>query len=225
MCKNSFTDELFNNINNVSFNKSIMNSDFRNLFNFVDQKVLDDAYEQTLLFSKILNNNDIEHEIKPPKRLERVIQKHNNPNSFKVISDFCGIRIMTKDLNYIQNYYEKLETVVHSLNGQIFLKNEIDNTDIIYFAYFYIPEYGYIFEVQIGHPFALYVFKRDSYLRDNKDSNLIDFWNFGFYNFIKNKLINRNINSNDILLFYNNYDKQYVPTNEEFTELINILIY
>ena len=81
MCKNSFTDELFNNINNVSFNKSIMNSDFRNLFNFVDQKVLDDAYEQTLLFSKILNNNDIEHEIKPPKRLERVIQKHNNPNS------------------------------------------------------------------------------------------------------------------------------------------------
>jgi len=64
--------------------------------------------------------------------------------------------------------------------------------DIVSFSYGYHPKYKYIIEFQIGHPFAFYVFTRDSYLRDNKNSDLVDLWDNNFYQKVKNKLLGNN---------------------------------
>jgi hypothetical protein len=78
--------------------------------------------------------------------------------------------------------------------NQFYLLRNSDNIDskykdIVVYAFGYHPNYKYIMEFQIGHEFASYVFARDSYLRDNKNAELVDLWKNNFYEKVKNKIL------------------------------------
>lgn len=66
--------------------------------------------------------------------------------------------------------------------------------DIVAVMYVYLPDIGYIAELQLGHPFCFYVFRIDSKLRDirNGDQYTIDLWDHDFYNTIKAEIYKDN---------------------------------
>ena len=169
---------------------------------------------------------DYEIESRPAKKMERILvkqQRNNSDINFKVNSDFSAFRIntgvnnITAKLEDLENYFKDIDglyflrnSIVKNENNFYLLRNSNDTTtkykDIVVYSYGYHPKYKYIMEFQVGHPFASYVFARDSYLRDNKNSDLVDLWDNNFYGKVKDKLIGINTEVNlldELIKLYN----------------------
>lgn len=191
------------------------------------QDVLDEANKMSNQFViDYKEKNNYEIIARPAKKMERIIIKkqYNKPDiHFKVNSDFSAFRINTK-INDITNKLDDLENYFKNINGLFFLRNPIikDNNDfyllknyddfnskykdIVVYAFAYHPKYKYIMEFQVGHEFASYVFTRDSYLRDHKNTELIDLWKNNFYEKVKNKILGVNTEINLLDELNNLYD-------------------
>lgn len=135
---------------------------------------------------------------RPAKRLARVQQKLANTRpgaAFKANSDLIAFRVNVESINYIIDVVEQLRIITYENKGYLFERNSIVNpetgalTDIVTYYFVYIPDYKYIMEFQIGHPFAAYVFARDSELRDNPGCGKVDFWTNDFYSHVRTAIL------------------------------------
>jgi len=190
---------------------------YSQLTEYINQEILNDAHDKSIEFA-----NDYKDKYKYDiitrqlKKMERILikkEKNNADINFKINSDFSAFRIIT-EVNDITNKLDDLERYFKEIDGLYFSRNTIvkDNDnfyllrnsndltskykDIVVYSFGYHPKYKYIMEFQIGHPFASYVFTRDSYLRDNKESDLVDLWDNNFYGKVKDKLLGINTHIN-----------------------------
>ena len=135
---------------------------------------------------------------RPAKRLARVQQKLANTRpeaAFKANSDLAAFRVNVASINNIEHVVKQLREITYENKGFLFERNSITDpvtgalTDIVTYYFVYIPEYKYIMEFQIGHPFAAYVFARDSELRDNPGCGKVDFWTNDFYSHVRSAIL------------------------------------
>lgn len=214
----SITDIIFRDHNNEFYNE---------LTNLINQDVLNNTTDAMESFRTDFNNyTNCKYSLKSrsQKTMNRInIKKLNNKSdiNFKTNSDLCAFTINC-EINDIKNVIDTLDNFTKLNNGFGYLRNDIfseSNRDIIAYYFLYIPKYNYIFEFQVGHKFASYVFARDSYLRDKPHmrNTIVDLWQNDFYNHVKNTLIELNDN--------NNNNKSYLPLKyniyNELNELYN----
>jgi hypothetical protein len=192
----------------------------------ITQDILDDAYSKMDIVVEKVNNILFEFkdlykiETRKCKKIERINKKINkikSDNNFKINSDFIGIRIKCN----ITNIYKLIAKLKNNFD-LFFERNSILSDgiykDIITYCYAYDSNTKYLIEFQIGHPFAMYVFTRDSYIRDNPNTNIIDLWSNNFYLNVVNKIIHKF--DYDIL---DNLNKIYNNKNIE-QDLLDILM-
>lgn len=107
------------------------------------------------------------------KSIERIKQKALKGDHFKVNSDLSAIRISAS--------IESMPAVIRLLRRANFVveRNSVldpDTGKLADIAAYFFDLKGLVTEIQVVHPFAELVFKRDSFLRDNPDSGLVDYW-------------------------------------------------
>lgn len=157
-----------------------------------DQCILDEAFlnspqvqEKLCVALKDLPVNIV---ARSKKTIARVLQKNkeragDEMGNFKVISDWLAFRIICS-IDYIP--------IVEKLLSETFdffiTKDACFGPDIVSYSFAYSVESEFLIELQVGHPFAGYVFKMDSYLRDHGTG--INLWNQGFYAAVKAKILN-----------------------------------
>lgn len=212
----SITDKIFRDHTNVFYTE---------LTNLINQDVLNNTLSAMESFRTDFNNyTNFKYSLnrRPQKTLYRInVKKQNNkPDiNFKTNSDLCAFTINC-EINDIKNVIDTLDNFTKLNNGFGYLRNDIfseSNRDIIAYYFLYIPKYNYIFEFQVGHRFASYVFSRDSYLRDEPHmrNTIVDLWQNDFYNHVKYTLLEKNDN-------YNN-NKHYLPLKYNIYKELNQL--
>lgn len=172
------------------------------LFPLISQDTLDDAKSKFGYFSSVFRFAFL---VRPVKSIERVQKKmteqsHDYKNYFKVVSDFLAFRIEC-DLSEMKM---AIDTILSNLDKDdiVYVRGSTQEhrygcirdskyVDIVQYIYVYIKSVGYIVEIQVGHPFATYTFTVDSYIRDHPRENVIDLWTDGFYDLVKQYLINQ----------------------------------
>lgn len=193
----SYTDKLATLTADVF--KDMKNPFYSTLSPLVTQDVLHDAYEMAHAFKKAYDQDrmgEVCLEVRKEKSLDRVLKKleRNSPDiHFKANSDFIAFRLNCDIHELRQEVADHMEYVTRK-GGIVFERNLIISentgklTDIVTICFAYIPQYKYIMEFQIGHPFASYVFARDSAIRDGK-GDYVDLWENNFYNKVKAQLL------------------------------------
>ena len=176
--------------------------------------VLEDAHASGQLYAAAFKQQGLTPILRPLKTIERVELKAKNTRPdvpFKVNSDLCAFRFETYSINEISSILQTVSDIVTvEHQGRFFIRNPIQDTsnneftDIIQYAFAYVPEFGYISEIQAGHPFAMYTFNRDSMLRDMRNASLstdgiVDLWDNDFYDHVKNYILGKSTKTIDEL--------------------------
>lgn len=132
---------------------------------------------------------------RPCKTITRVLNKALQGRAdthFKVNSDLSAFRIEVQP--------HEIRAIIVLLKASfpfLLVRNSViddegNPTDIVCVCMGYNGEY--LVELQVIHPFASYVFKRDSLLRDMSPAaavGLIDLWDQGFYTHVRNVILGR----------------------------------
>jgi hypothetical protein len=207
--------------------------EWKTLVPMISEELLLDAHSSQKQYEDMLCGFDpIPRPIKTMNRINIKSQGTRDDVPFKVNSDLCAVQIPTYDIYNIKHIMKDIRHIVLEEGGLFHIRNSIEDTngnmqDIIQYAFAYLPSIGYIIEIQVGHPFAMYTFKVDSIIRDKRlegssTSDIVDLWDNGFYSFVKSVILNNNIGrkvtEDDFIQIY--------PTKEEFkndTVLMNIL--
>jgi hypothetical protein len=168
----------------------------------INEEVLQDAHQCAVLYKNIMTVPGTQLNMRPCKTMKRLLKKASIVRQgvpFKVNSDLCAVQLVTKDIHSIKSVMQTIEANVGKAGGLFFIRNSIEDDkgtlqDIIQYAFAYIPSIGYIVEIQVGHPFAMYTFKRDSIIRDMRDANestqnIVDLWDNNLYSLIKAKIL------------------------------------
>ena len=203
----------YNNFNELEINQDILNDAYLQNYNvkYKLKNILLPSYPNILIDTRKF------------KKIERILEKKKNIKqdiNFKINSDFIGFRIKC-DISDIYKIIDLLRNKFDLFFERNSILYEDKYIDIITYCYAYDYKTKYLIELQIGHPFAMYVFERDSFIRDNKNCGLIDLWDNDFYINVKHKLL-RDIK-------YNNYNivenlKILYKDKEIEKELLNIFI-
>jgi hypothetical protein len=199
--------------------ENLVSSKWKELVPLITDDVLIDAhssydkYETVFRYSDIKHYNtkpetifwysDIHGESRPLKTMKRIKIKAQTERAdvpFKVNSDLCAVRFPTYDIYRIRHIMKEIRQRVIDEEGIFVIRNSIEDDngvmkDIIQYAFAYIPSIGYVIEIQVGHPFAMYTFKIDSKIRDMKldgkpVDDIVDLWDNGFYDFVKSSIMN-----------------------------------
>lgn len=172
---------------------------YTSLVPLITEDELTDAHDSALAFSIDYAAIFPTIECRPVKALSRVMAKAaaGRPiSAFQANTDLMAFRIPCK-LTDIDTNVNKLSQVVAERGGHFMLKCPYmangAYTDIVAFCYAYIPDYKYIMEFQIGEPFALYTFARDSALRDDPSCGLVDLWSNDFYAHVVKQLLKTSV--------------------------------
>ena len=199
----------------------------------ITNEVLLDAHNSYIKYEKLFSG--LNGESRPLKTMTRINIKSQGTRDdvpFKVNSDLCAVRFPTYDINKINKIMNEIRQRVIDEQGIFQIRNSIEDDnnniiDIIHYAFAYVPSIGYIIEIQVGHPFAMYTFKVDSVIRDKRINGesldgIVDLWDNGFYNFVKSIILNK-INLMKITI--DDFIRVY-PSKEDIkqdNELMNIL--
>lgn len=168
------------------------------------QEMLNDAYAQQGVVRKIFDGIDLI--LRPgPKSIDRVNQKiaeeRVKQRFFRPLSDWIAFRIHHNSLLEIKATIGKIQRIVAEHQGYMWIRGQSEACpygshwdgksfqDITQYGYVFLPEVGYLIELQIGHPFASFTFARDSLLRDNPQCGEVDLWKDGFYNDVKQHIL------------------------------------
>lgn len=193
----SYTDHLEKIVENCFSRDSINSTEYEKLSYMISQQTLDDAHEKgTELCDSFNKKYGYMPILRPTKKMERICVKrlkNNSDTHFKVNSDFIALRIECD----IPEFSNKIRDVTNFFD-MTFSRNNWENDDIVTFLFGYSKEYKYIVEIQILHPFASYVFTRDSYIRDNPKlcaygCKIVDLWNNNFYTNVKNTILKKRL--------------------------------
>jgi hypothetical protein len=170
----------------------------------ITKEVLYDAHTSCQSYANIFNTNNLNAQARPLKTMERIVVKSQATRPdvpFKVNSDLCALRFETYDVTEIKHIMEVLRKKVEEEQGVFYIRNSIEDgegklTDIIQYAFAFIPHIGYVVELQVGHPFAVYTFTVDSIIRDKRLAGasvdgIVDLWDNGFYGYVKSLILNK----------------------------------
>lgn len=213
--------------------KNLTSPKWKELVPKITSEVLIDAHSSYVKYEQLFNG--LYGESRPLKTMKRINIKSQGTRDdvpFKVNSDLCAVRFPTYDIKSMKNIMKEIRQRVIDQEGIFEVRNSIEDSennmiDIIQYAFAYVPSIGYIIEIQVGHPFAMYTFKIDSIIRDKRIDGepldgLVDLWDNGFYSFVKSVILNnnkcKNITMDD---FTNVYPLKENIKND--VELINIL--
>lgn len=206
---------------------------WKELVSMITDEVLLDAHNSYKKYEQLFNG--LYGESRPLKTMKRIQIKSQGTRDdvpFKVNSDLCAVRFPTYDIKQISKIMNDLRERVIDEEGIFQIRNSIQDTnnninDIIQYAFAYVPSIGYIIEIQVGHPFAMYTFKIDSIIRDKRINGqslegIVDLWDNGFYDFVKSIILNK---KNCMNITIDDFIKAY-PSKEDIkndNELMNIL--
>lgn len=196
--------------------------EWKSLLPLVSQKVLDASIH---LSSDIRLNLEailtISPEARPVKSYQRFYTKAfvKPPTftpAFKAVCDFVAYRI-TCSLFEIPTVVDILKQWVFQNEGKWFERTptvyQPDGSfaDLIQYFYVYLPKVG-IIEFQIGHPFAMYTFKTDSYLRENPTcTEAVDLWQNDFYAQTKQTILDKHNSSKIYKKLLNLFGDRCIP--------------
>lgn len=203
---------------------------WKDLVGLITSDVLADAHKASTEYVELFRGMNVV--ARPLKSMSRITVKAQGTRPdvpFKVNSDLCAIRVPTYNVSLIKPIMNELQKRVASFNGEFYIRNNIEDsegncTDIIQYAFAYIPIIGYIVEIQVGHPFAMYTFTVDSIIRDKRLQKepldgLVDFWDNDFYTYVKSAILNcSDISMDDFVKKFPTGDQLYNDT-----ELVEIL--
>lgn len=133
-----------------------------------------------------------------PKTLERVKAKilecEKDGNYFRVVSDLMAFRVNCSvgEIDEKLALIEKLENCTFLVRSSIqitcsFKEYKREYSDIVQYVYLYFEDVGFIAELQIGHPFAMYSFEVYSRIRDGGQG--VDLWTDGFYTQVRDHIL------------------------------------
>jgi hypothetical protein len=131
---------------------------------------------------------------------------------FKVNSDLCAIRVHTAMDNIGATMRVIYAAVVSEPGGKCWLRDYdaiVRNKDIVGFVFAYIPALGFVIEVQVGHPFALYAFKLNSEMRNAKHAGdteeelmgMLNLFHGKFYTKVKRQLLREDDPESTLAMF------------------------
>lgn len=203
----------------------------------ITDEVLLDAHNSYKKYEQLFTGLD--GESRPLKTMKRINVKSQGTRDdvpFKVNSDLCAVRFPTYDINKIAKLMNEIRQRVIDQEGIFRIRNSItdaDNNinDIIQYAFAYVPSIGYVIEIQVGHPFAMYTFKVDSVIRDKRIDGesldgIVDLWDNGFYSFVKSIILNKkncmNITIEDFIKVYPT--KEYIKNDNELMKILSKIL-
>jgi hypothetical protein len=170
----------------------------------ITEEVLHDAHITCQHYADVISTSNLNAQARPLKTMERIATKSQGTRPdvpFKVNSDLCALRFETYDVTEIKHIMEVLRKKVEEEQGFFYIRNSIEDgegnlTDIIQYAFAFIPRIGHIVELQVGHPFAVYTFTVDSIIRDKRLAcasldGIVDLWDNGFYGYVKSLILNK----------------------------------
>lgn len=151
----------------------------------VTQADLDLAHSKAVLVKERLSSLGITSQRKA-KSLERVkekiLERAQSGDYFKSVNDFIAFRVAC-DVGEID---EKL-TIIEKLDNCVSCVRKCWSKDIVQYVYLYFEDIGFIVELQIGHPLALYTFEMDSLRRVG--GSQVDLWENDFYSTTKDYIL------------------------------------
>lgn len=215
---NAYKTALKNLLSNTT--KKYAPDDWKALIPLITEEVLSDARDVSCRIVYKLQSIGISATPRACKTMARIktkacVKKHMQ--EFKVNSDLAAISIPTKNLGEIHLIMHKLALLFP--DAQLFERNSIfENcrfTDIVTYLFGYIE--GYVVEIQIGHPFARYVFRADSYRRDHPnepdalrpDALSLNFWENNVYENIRDMILHSSIMPSITPSIYEELQKVY----------------
>ena len=199
---------------------------WKQLVPLITNDILIDAHKSQERYKILFSGFDVLS--RPVKTMERIKIKSQGTRDdvpFKVNSDLCAIQIPTYDVYKIKHIMKDIRQIVsiEDTNGVML--------DIIQYAFAYIPSIGYMIEIQVGHPFAMYTFKIDSIIRDKRlaggsTDGIVDLWDNGFYNFVKSVILNASIGGRTTIEdFVNMYPtKEEMKNDKELMKIIHSIL-
>lgn len=184
------------------------------LVSLITEEVLEDAHTSSNQYLDLFHSVGLKPTSRPMKRMARILVKASGTRPdvpFKVNSDLCAFQFKTETVVDISNIMKVIHDTVKKNNGMFFIRNSIqdpitnDYTDIIQYAFVYIPKIGYIAEIQVGHPFVMYTFSRDSLLRDLRlagqcTKGIVDLWDNDFYDAVKQYILGKSSKTEDEII-------------------------
>jgi hypothetical protein len=197
--KNTLSDIIYehNGLDNLVSPK------WKELVPLITDDVLIDAHNSYKKYETIFSDLNVYGTSRPLKTMKRIKIKSQTERAdvpFKVNSDLCAVRFPTYDIYRIKHIMKELRQRVIDEEGTFVVRNSIEDdngvmTDIIQYAFAYVPSVGYVIEIQVGHLFAMYTFTVDSRIRDMRlegksVDNIVDLWDNGFYDFVKLSIMN-----------------------------------
>ncbi len=199
-----FRSMLRNTVLNESLNASNWKSNsWKELADNLNQEILNDAFSQMENASIILQpvGTLIPRKCKQMTRITKKINEvgQRGGEYFKVLSDLVAGRIHC-DVTEIPTKIDMINNIVNERNGLIYIRGDLPYgfcmkgdqfTDITQYVYVYLDDVHYPIELQIGHEFASHTFTIDSALRDNPNCGLTDLWSGGFYNEVKQYILDK----------------------------------
>lgn len=202
----------------------------------ITKEVLYDAHTSCQSYAEVFNHSNAK--ARPLKTIERIVVKSQGTRPdvpFKVNSDLCALRFETYDVHEIKHIMEELRKKVEGEQGFFYIRNSIEDEngnlkDIIQYAFAFIPHIGYIVELQVGHPFAMYTFTVDSIIRDKRLAGasldgIVDLWDNGFYSYVKSLILNKHIpfNIEDVTNVYPT--KSEIVNDAQLRYILNTIAY
>jgi hypothetical protein len=183
--------------------ENLVSPKWKDLVPMITDDVLIDAYNSYKKYETIFSGLNVYGTSRPLKTMKRIKIKAQTERAdvpFKVNSDLCAVRFPTYDIYRIKHIMKELRQRVIDEEGIFVVRNSIEDDngvmkDIIQYAFAYVPSIGYIIEIQVGHPFAMYTFTVDSKIRDMRlegkpVDDIVDLWDNGFYDFVKLSIMN-----------------------------------
>jgi hypothetical protein len=212
---------------NTSFG-NLVAEEWLKLVPLINEEVLQEAYQAGTVYSELFSKQGLKPFQRPKKKMSRITIKSSvkRPDvPFKTNSDLCAFRFVTYDVSKIKQTMSLIEDSIKQAGGLFFIRNSIETdgklNDIVQFAFVFMPEIGYIAEIQVGHPFAMCTFHRDSAIRDKKiagesTDDIVDLWDNNFYGHVKAKILDPSLDL-DVLTFW---PSKTVPIDEELKSIL-----
>lgn len=211
----------------------ITNINWLELSDHITEDVLYDAHSKEDEIIKILDIYMMSRGVK--KSMAKITKKQHNHNEdphrgFMINSDLLAFRLSCQP-DEIEINVSNIATIVYAHGGYVNIRGTIKNTesmiiDIIQTIYIYLPQIGYIVEIQVGHPFAFYSSTLNTILQDKKDnqedvSKMLDLWAYGpdenwtdcFYIQVRNKILGLNPELDVLTLYSSRYPDKTLDCN------------
>jgi hypothetical protein len=208
---------------------NMLADEWTTLLPLINEAVLQKAHEAGTTYNELFVKHGLQPIQRPLKTMGRIVVKASATRPdvpFKVNSDLCGFRFTTFDVSQIKAIMGSIEECITNVGGLFFVRNSIETVegklnDITQCAFAFVPSIGYIAEIQVGHPFAMYTFTQDSIIRDMRlakvsTEGIVDLWDNDFYGRVKAKILDPSLEV-DINSVWPSKD---VPISEELQTIL-----